>query len=208
MPDPTSICNEALVELGGTLIQSFTDGTSPSTVCGIHYPDARDMALEMHPWNFATAFARLARSPDTPVMKWQYMYALPTHPWCIKVRATDRANAKWEVGDDEHMGRVLYSNDGAVSIEFTKRIEDLGSWSPLSLQVLVKVMAAKLAKYITGQNSTEDIKLKEAYTLLPEARASDSREGSPQTLQANSSLLLRHRGWAGFPWGPRWRDGD
>lgn len=203
MSDSTSVCNEALAELGSTFIQGFTDGTSLSTLCGQLYPTARDQVLELHVWNFATAFARLGRSPDTPAMRWQYQYALPTQPWCIKVRGTDRSNAKFEVGMDAQGNRVLYSDESVVTIEYTARVEDLGAWSPLALQVLAKIMASKLAKPLTGQNSTAQMKWQEAISLLPEARSSDSREGSPQTLRANTALLVRRRGWGGT-WGPRW----
>ena len=178
------------------------DGTSLSTLCGEFYPDARDMVLELHPWNFATAFAVLARSPDTPPMKWRYQYLLPTHPWCIKVRGTDESpGADFEVGTDSVGHRVLFSDEMAVSIEYTKRVEDLGTWSPLALQVLIKVLASKLSKPLTGQSSLTEMKLKEATALVPEARGSDGREGSPHVLRANTTLTRARRTYGGgFPY--------
>jgi hypothetical protein len=134
-------------------------------------------------------------------MKWRYQYLLPTNPWCIKVRGTNEgAGALFEVGTDGSGHRVLFSDQGTVSIEYTKRVEDIGSWSPLATQVLIKVLASKLAKPLTGQSSLADQKLKEAFALLPEARGSDGREGSPFRLRANTSLTrARHasgRGWS------------
>lgn len=208
MSGPVEVCNQAISELGGgefgsPRIQGFADGTSLSTMCGDFFPDARDMVLEMHPFNFATAFARLARSPDEPVMKWRYQFPLPTNPYCIKVRATDEGNgAQFEVGTDAYNGRVLFSDQPNVSIEYTKRVEDIGSWSPLAVQVLIKVMASKLAKPLTGQSSLAEFKMKEAYALLPEARGSDGREGSPFALRANTTLVrARHTSGRVFPYG-------
>ena len=138
-------------------------------------------------------------------MRWQYQYALPTQPYCIRVRSTDGGNnAKFAIGMDERGNRVLYSDEGTVSIEYTARVDDVGAWSPLAVQVLIKIMASKLAKPVTGQNSTAELKLKEAYALLPEARASDSVEGSPPTLRPNTRLLTARHRWGGT-WGPRWR---
>jgi hypothetical protein len=126
------------------------------------------------------------------------MYPLPTQPWCIKVRGTDRGNgAVFEIGTDAYNGRVLYSDEASVSIEYTKRVEDLGSWSPLAVLVLVKVLASRLAKPLTGQNSTEDAKWKQALALLPEGKASDGREGSPYILRANTTLTWARRRGSG-----------
>jgi len=204
--DPTSVCNDALTELGAIPLVSFNDDeTTLGQMCRTMFPLARDMALEMHPWNFAGFQAPLTRSPDTPSLRWAYMYPLPTGPrppYCIKVRGTDAgAGARFAIGNDVHNGRVLYSDWDAVSIEYTARVEDLGVWSPLALQVLVKVMAAKLAKSITGQNSTEDAKLQQAFLLLPEAQRSDGREGSPVVLRANTVLTsVRRRSGGGVGW--------
>jgi hypothetical protein len=207
MVDAISLCNQAIGECGGgelgaPRIQSFVDGTSLSTLCGEFYPDARDMTLELAPWNFAMAMARLARSPDTPVMKWTYSYLLPTEPWCIRVRGTDQGNgAHFEIGTDASGHRVLFSDERNVSIEYTKRVEDLGSWSPLALQVLIKLLASKLAKPLSGSSALADQKLKEAYTLIPEAKGSDGREGSPYRLRPNRTLVFaRHASGGRTPW--------
>lgn len=213
MASPVDVCNQAIGELGGgdrttPRISSFTDGTSLSTECALHYDSARDMALEMHPWNFAYAQAVLQRHTDTPVMKWQYMYHLPTSPWCIKVRGTDQDPGDcWEVGINANEERMLYSNRSSVSIEYTARVENLNIWSPLAMQVLVKVMASKLAKFLTGQNSLTELKLKEAQMLIPEAKGSDAREGTPYKLAPNTTMTYARHAGGGTPWveGLFWR---
>jgi hypothetical protein len=199
MADPVSVCNQAISELGGgefgsPRIQSFSDGTSLSTMCGEFYPDTRDAVLELHPWNFSTAFKTLARSADTPAMTWTYQFPLPTDPYCIRVRGTDQGGgARFAVGLDSLGQRVLLSDESSVSIEYTARIEDLSRWSPLALQVLIKMLASKLAKPLTGQSSLTQLKWSEALALLPEARGSDGREGSPVILRANTTLTTARR---------------
>lgn len=195
MADEIGVVNQALAELGEGFIQSFQDGTSVANLCAVLYPDARDETLELHPWNFAMFQARLARGDTPPVLGWRYQYPLQTNPWCIKVRATDQGNgARFEIGMDQFYGRVLYSDQPEVAITYTGRVQDLGVWAPLALQILLKLLASKLAKPLTGQNSLAELKLKEALNLIPEARASDGREGAPFRLRANSRLTLaRHR---------------
>lgn len=192
MPDPISVCNEAILELGGGMfgaprLHSFSDGNSLATACGDVYPTCRDTVLELHPWNFATAFAVLVREADTPPMKWAYQYLLPSDPWCIKVRGTDQSpNDYFEIGTDQSGHRVLFSDRQNVKIEYTKRVDDLGSWSPLAIQVLIKLLATKLAKPLTGQSSLTEQKWKEDSLLLIEAKGSDGREGTPFRLRPNT----------------------
>lgn len=206
MVDPISVCNSAIAECGGgeygnPQIQSFVDGTSLSTLCGQFYADTRDAVLELAPWSFATVFTRLALSPDTPVMKWSHQFQLPTQPYCLRVRGTDRGNgAHFEIGTDAQGHRVLFSDESSVSIEYTARVEDLGSWSPLAIQVLIKMLASKIAKPLTGQNSLAQQKLQEAMAFLPEAKGSDGREGSPYVLKANRTLVHARRRSGGSLW--------
>jgi hypothetical protein len=195
MVGPTEICNEALGELGASLIQGFTDGTSVSTLCGTFYPQARDATLELHVWDFAQRRVLLAASAEAPAFGWAYQFPLPTDPYCLKVHETDRGSwVPWDVELDSQGRRVLLSDQSSVGILYTARIEDLNLWSPLALQVLVKVLAAKLAKPITGQNSTAEMKLKEAYTLLPQAKASDGQQGTPRVLRLPQSVAYARHG--------------
>ena len=195
MADPTSICNEALGELGASFIQGFTDGTSVSTLCGTMYPQARDATLEMHPWDFAQRRVMLNPSANVPAFGWKYQYILPTDPYCLKVHETDRgAWVPWDVEVDQEGRRVLLSDQKTLGILYTARIEDLNVWSPLALQVLVKLLASKLAKPITGQNSTTEMKYKEALTLLPQAKASDGQQGTPRVLRLPQSIAFARHG--------------
>lgn len=195
MSSPVSVCNQALGELGETLLTSLDEGTSPALLCNEHYPAARDMTLDLHPWNWATRRVRLALSADTPAFGYDYQYLLPTDPYCLTVRQVDPAGTPWEVELDALGHRVLLSDETGVGIVYTARVEDLNLWSPLALQVLVKVLASKLAKPLTGQSSVEELKWKEALALLPEAQHRDGKEGAPRQLTAPSTLVVvrRHR---------------
>jgi hypothetical protein len=202
MPDPIGVCNQALGELGAAPILSFQDGTSVATLCSQLYADTRDAVLSLHPWNFCTVYVALARLVETPPFGWLYMYSLPTQPYCLTVRSTDQDNTvPYEIGLDSQGHRVLLSDQGTVSISYTARIEDLNLWSPLAVQVLVKMVAGRLAKAITGQSSVAELKIKEAYALLPEAKRSDGREGTPKIIHRPVGLIAaRHRLGGGWTW--------
>lgn len=202
MPDPTSVSNGALGELGANLITDFDEETSLALLCRTHFEDARDATLELHPFNFAGYRASLVRQPADVDGDWLYQYLLPagpTPPYCIKVRGiiNDRARNTFEIGMNLHQERILLCDFETVSISYTGRTTNLNAWSPLAIQVLIKVLASKLAKPVTGQNSTERLKLEEAMALLPESRASDGREGSPVVLRANTTLTRARHRWGG-----------
>jgi hypothetical protein len=202
MPDPTSVCNEALGELGQAPIFSFHDDTSISTLCGQIYPTARDATLEMYPWNFATRRTWLARLAEPPAFGWSYAFGLP--PDYLKARGTDHDHRSGGYMDfaielDETGHRVLLSNQQRVGLLYTAHVDDLNLWSPLAEQVLVKVLAGRLAKAITGQGGTAELKLKEAIGLLAEARHSDGREGTPNILRIPPRLLASRLTQGGGP---------
>lgn len=216
--DRVSVCNQAIIDVGGgefasPLLQAFEEQTDLGAICRECYPDALDMALESHAWNWANFYARLGKHPDefervkpTP---WTHMYLLPTDPWCLKVRHTVRQRYReedaFEVGADSTYGRVLYSDDDPVTIAYTGRVENLNVWSPLARQVLIKVLASKFAKPIAGQNSLTQLKLQEAAALLAAAQNSDGREGSPIVLAANYRLVRSRYGRTGAWQGDLWR---
>lgn len=198
MPDPVSVCNQALAQLGSTLITSFTDGTSVSTLCGQIYPEARDAVLTMHPWNFTHVLTTLARSAEAPAWKWVYQYPLPTTPYCLVVREVDPEGTPWEVALNAEGHRVLLSDETTISIGYTSRVEDLNLWQPLALQVLVHVLASRLAKPITGQNSTAEYHAKLAFSLLPQAQKTDGQEAYPRYARISTALVqARHHSTGG-----------
>lgn len=192
MADPTSVTNEALIELHEALIDSLDSTTPMANRARLVYPEVRDTVLETHPWNFAAARADLSRSDITPANGWQYQYPLPTGagwhapPYCLMVRGThlDPDGPPWEVGSDPTDGRVLWTDLECVSISYTARIESLSDWSALARQVLVKILASKLAK----TDALAKAKIQEAFALLPVAKRKDVSEGTPLHLRPNRLL--------------------
>lgn len=196
MADPISIVNAALGELGESPLDSFDAQTPVAQLCRTHFADARDATLELAHWHFATFYAVTQRSATTPAFRWQYQYHLPTQPYCLTVIETDRGiGTRWEVGADAREGRVLFSNELDVKIAYVGRVENLNQWSSLALQVLIKVLASKLAKALTGQTSLEQDKYAAALALLPAAQQREARESGGDRLQVLTSPDLTLALW-------------
>lgn len=193
MADITGIINAALGELGEYRIESFDDESNLADLALRHYDEARDSTLELFPWHFSCVYQSLTRLATAPAFRWAYQYSLPTDPYCLKVLETDKGSGtRWEIGayspaPGVDVQRVLFSNEPTVKIAYTARIEDVGLWTPLAIQVLIKVLASKLARPLTGQQSVEQAKWQEALALLPQALTSQVREGDPSRYRASET---------------------
>ena len=89
MATEVSICSNALRRLGDDPITSLTDDSERARLCNAFYEDARDACLRSHPWNFAITRASLTQLSDSPVYGYDYQFALPTDPYCLRVLAME-----------------------------------------------------------------------------------------------------------------------
>ena len=64
--------------IGGSPIQSFTDGTTESDIADAVYEDIVRAALTSSRWRFATTQFQLNRLDDTPIGRWDSTYQLPS----------------------------------------------------------------------------------------------------------------------------------
>lgn len=72
-----TICNDAILMLGGRPISSFSEGTDNSQIADRLYNDIKVMCLTMYPWSFSFKKVQLARTLNTPVTEWKYEYQIP-----------------------------------------------------------------------------------------------------------------------------------
>jgi len=85
MATDVSICSNALRRLGDDPITSLSDDTERARLCNAFFGEARDTILRSHTWNFAITRAKLSKLSATPAYGFDYMYALPTSPYCLRV---------------------------------------------------------------------------------------------------------------------------
>jgi hypothetical protein len=87
-----TICNSAILKVGGKQISSLTDNTRTSNICAAQYPILRDEVMRACPWRFALEQAVLATPNATPpAFNYQAAYDIPsdvlrvwqvnTNPW-------------------------------------------------------------------------------------------------------------------------------
>jgi hypothetical protein len=205
MPTPVQVVNEALIELGQDPIAALAGTDEVSIACNTVYADTRDAVLLLYPWKFATYQIGLPVSAFSTVFKWGHIYELPDGvkyggaPYCLKVLATSEGEgALYDLGQHLSAGRILWAHPLALgasvlaqlaatpyAIEYTGRIDNLDVWDLLAIRILVLMLAANLAKAMTGQTALAEEKLKEALALLPAAQKEQDAQGVALGLYPN-----------------------
>lgn len=103
MATEVGIVNSALIKVGvKKLIISFDEGTPGANLASARYTEIRDELLRGHPWNFATARAKLARLSTTPNHEWAYEYSLPS----------DWLRTMWISGNEDGTANTDYREEG------------------------------------------------------------------------------------------------
>ena len=177
MATEVSICSNALRRLGDDPITSLTDDTERARLCNSFYADARDACLRSHPWNFAITRASLAQLSATPVYGFDYQFALPTDPFCLRVLAMEFEDYVFKVENLSTQGRVLLTDQETAKIIYIARVTDTTLFDSLFVDTLVAKLAADLAYPVTNSLKVQEQMYKLFQLKLSEARSIDGQEG-------------------------------
>tara|TARA_R100001086_G_scaffold28641_2_gene13152 strand:- start:738 stop:1316 length:579 start_codon:yes stop_codon:yes gene_type:complete len=177
MATEVSICSNALRRLGDDPITSLTEDSERARLCNAFYEDARDACLRSHPWNFAITRATLTQLSSTPAYGYDYQYALPTDPYCLRVLSMEFEDYIFKIENLATEGRVLLSNEDTAKILYIARITDTALFDSMFVDTLTAKLAANLAYPITN-SVTLQTQMEKLYEIkLSEARSIDGQEG-------------------------------
>lgn len=192
------IYNLALTRIGHEPLSSPTEQGKAGDRCRLHYPVIRDTVLMAHPWNFAVRRQELAQLSETPAFEFDYAYALPTDPYCLRVLRTEweasgYAPFNWRVESINVDGtpvRALLCNEPSVSIEYIARITDVALFSALFVDTLAARLAAEIAISMTDNQAAAKTMMDFYAAKLAEARTMDAQEGSPRDVVNTDGWLM------------------
>ena len=151
--------------------------TAISRLCNSFYADARDACLRCHPWNFAITRASLAQLSATPVYGFDYQFALPTDPFCLRVLAMEFEDYVFKVENLSTQGRVLLTDQETAKIIYIARVTDTTLFDSLFVDTLVAKLAADLAYPVTNSLKVQEQMYRLFQLKLSEARSIDGQEG-------------------------------
>lgn len=195
------ICANALVRLGATPIQSFTEGTDIATSCDNIYKMKAAYMLAIYPWRFTKKFAQLSRLTASPTAQWKYQFNLPADKLTaglptvfISSSVSSRPIQAYTI-----IGDVLMCDEDTLWVEYQADVDE-SEWAPYFTELMVSVMMVELSFLITDNASLRQELTTMTYGIPSEfgvggvygkAMALDSRDNP--TIQVLDDILLEAR---------------
>ena len=185
MASKVSITNRALAAIRIASINSLDEDSDPARKADIFFDDSLDYLLTLHPWNFATFRATLARLSTEPDWGWTYEFNLPTNPYCLKVEKVE------EDIDYAIEGRKLLSNEQTVKIKYLGRISDPNKLPSPFRECLSYYLASLFAGSIVGSAQLQTNMERKFLWAFSKAKTRDSLEGTAQKRAQGSWVEAR-----------------
>ncbi len=138
-----NICNLALNQLSEQEIGGLTESSKPARLCNRYFEQSRDELCRAYDWNFASSRVVLAQLAETPLMNWDFTYALPADFLMLR----DKENyGLYRIED----GKLLSNLDTTeFNIRYTRRIDDYNDCDALFIECWYLYLAYKIAFPLT-----------------------------------------------------------
>lgn len=194
MASETQIANMALALLGVEQLASLDDDTSQQALeARTFFEQVRDELQEEHPWNFNQFRSEELAAGDAPSFGsssggYDYAFALPNDPYCLRVLGTSQDENKepWSVE-----GRFILLNVSSVYVHYLGRVSSTGLWTPRFVRAFVPRLAYYMA-YPRTQSMSVTRDMNALYEQeLKKARGIDGMEGSARVLRSASIIDVR-----------------
>jgi len=192
MPDfantAIKICSRASILIGGSPIQSFTDGTTESDVADAVYEDIVRASLTSSRWRFASKQFQLNKVDSTPIGRWDSIYQLPSDSLMINAVTVNDSPIEYNIYEDK-----IYSNanpSDEVVADYIYRASE-STWAPyftLGVQFsLASVFAISLARDASLSAAMDQ----QANVQLIKARRLDSQAQTTKKLNTKRFVTER-----------------
>jgi len=176
-----SIINSALSLLGHKTVTSLTENDTVDRISNA-YDQLRDEALTAGPetdgWKFAKHTKEgIAVDATAPEGEYNYRYAIPSNPFCLKLFRVEVAGT--ELRDWVREGQYVLTNeeDEEVDMVYTFRVTNPTHFPPHFVKVLYYMTALHFCMSITQSRLLRREMLEEfEVKVLPRARGHDARE--------------------------------
>ncbi len=190
---PTSVvdlCNSALTKLGEGTITSLTGGSKSANACNEQYPKMRDALLRGHPWNFATARAKLARLAAVPAVEFDFTYQVPDG-YMRTVTVYDNNNALGAVVYKIE-GRTLLCSATTVYLKYVQLVTDPNTMDAQFHEALAWALAQDIALAITQSNTVFKQMGEGLRIALSDAKSTDAIEDFPEAWPESDWVSARN----------------
>jgi hypothetical protein len=200
MASTVDIANFALNNLGASNISSLDENSKAARIVNQRYEAVRDAVFRAHPWNCLIQRAQLAQETEAPAFGYNYQYALPTNPFCLRVLEFSNGTLSYPQDNITNNsggpvfvieGRKLLTDEGTARIKYVGRITDPQQYDASLVEALAARLAAEVCYAITGSTSMVQIQTSLYEAKINEARFNDATEGATQRLEASDFIESR-----------------
>lgn len=182
MTSEVSICNKAILQVGGSKITALSDEGAEAELCNEFYADLRDAVLEAHDWSFATKRISIAAAVSAPNHLFSTQFLIPST--MLHVREVNRVSwddeqRRWEIEDG-----YIVMNESTCKVKYTFQVTDTAMFSPLFVQALSAYLASELAIPLTQNQKLADAKYELYMRKLHQAARRDNQQGKSPRLRS------------------------
>lgn len=174
MLSAVEICNQAILKIGATRINSFDDNTVESTVVKEYYESAVKWMLSQYPWSFSLKTVELSQLPDKPIRDYEYAYSLPVD--MIRLHRT------YPLTDFRIEGDQLWSNERSMAVKYVSRPDERFFPSYFS-QALMLYLATMICIPITENVQKESEMFMLSQDALRRAKSIDAQQHPQEGFQ-------------------------
>ena len=201
MPTQTDCLNDALGQIGASVVTAIDDGSTNANLCKTFYPPLRDGVLRSHHWNFAMQRVELAADVAVPLFEFAYSYTLPSDLLkLVEYNGENTSSTYLPIYDWRYLarpvykveGRKIFTNDASVKIVYLKRAENPDEWDGLFYQAMTQLLASKLAIAIRKDPKFSMALKQMADETLALALAVDGQENPIQPFSTDNLLWGRN----------------
>jgi len=194
------ICNLALMRIGHSKRISALSSTAPASqaeaYCAEFYDYARQEALRLAPWSFATAEKTLALLSSYEPTQWTYAYSYPSD--CLKARRllTGAGNDEPAFSIGYYDGqKVIKTNQAEAILEYTIDVDDPSLYDPSFASVIAWRLAIQLIGPMARKRELLEI-IMDAYRIdLSDAMAQNTNEDGGQRAVDDSDGVAYNADW-------------
>lgn len=193
----TTICNMAIVRLGGNPIGDITDETAEADACLFYHETSRDLTLEKVDWTFArksdTIVPLSGASAGIVGSEFSNRFQLPSD--CITIRKISFDGSFKDRVIWEKEGRTVLANAELLYIKYTMRNTNPASYSAGFAQMFATQLAADICVLLTGDKKLEQSLRAEVENLVDTSGGMDSIQNVPAKQKAYRLSDARRFGW-------------
>jgi len=200
MTSTVDIANFALNQIGASNITALDENSKPARIINQRYESVRDSVFRAHPWNCLIRRVELAQETDAPAFGYNFQYALPADPFCLRV--LEFSNGTMNYPRDNMVsnsngpvyvieGRKLVTDEAIAKIKYVGRVTDPNEYDANLIDVLAAKLAFEIAYAIAGSTSLVGMASSIYDQKLSEARFIDGTEGAQDRIEASDFIEAR-----------------